>query len=140
MSAENLYVAPGRNDVAMQGTLLKSGFARRPQLASRMFSSFIAGQPSVLVVRGERTEFGNNTISWLSESVRTMAMRVNVQQAATKNLISDVEVSNMALRLTNENPNVNLTWDIWRGVMSVKESYPLNTNRWEASPRESRAG
>ncbi|KAG2175943.1 hypothetical protein INT44_000421 [Umbelopsis vinacea] len=103
VSATNVNLAPGDNNITLNGRLVPQTDVNNLNIVSDMFSRYIAGEVSNTTASGvSAAPDGVNPVSWLSNGFKTVQLHVGLAANEKLQLIHGVSLGNLDLAFTNQ--------------------------------------
>ncbi|KAJ2957138.1 hypothetical protein NQZ79_g7101 [Umbelopsis isabellina] len=141
VSASNVNLAPGVNNITLNGRLIPQSNPQNLDVISDMFTRYVAGESSNTTATGvSAAPDGVHPVSWLSAGFKTVQLNVALASATKLQLIHAVNLGNLDLDFTNETayspissaPEVTANFSIPFGfslnITEVTQAITLGTN------------
>ncbi|KAM3579635.1 hypothetical protein VKS41_008087 [Umbelopsis sp. WA50703] len=141
VSASNVNLAPGVNNITLNGRLIPQTSPDNLNVISDMFTRYVAGESSNTTATGvSAAPDGVNPVSWLTAGFKTVQLNVALASATKLQLIHAVDLGNLDLDFTNETayspmssaPQVTANFSIPFGfslnITEVTQAITLGTN------------
>ncbi|KAG2172665.1 hypothetical protein INT43_000012 [Umbelopsis isabellina] len=141
VSASNVNLAPGVNNITLNGRLIPQTSSQNLDVISDMFTRYVAGESSNTTAKGvSAAPDGVHPVSWLSAGFKTVQLNVALASATKLQLIHAVNLGNLDLDFTNQTayspissaPEVTANFSIPFGfslnITEVTQAITLGTN------------